>query len=285
MLQNFDRIIKDNFNTGYKQNFKQYNNKLNTELKNNPNVSKVDLLSAESSVIDAKKKLAEYELSLIKQRAILAEQTDILVIDEQKKLQHDIDNYTKQISENNAKILELQNKHWLEQYIILQEQNRLTEEEQINHLDKMLITEENYLNEQEHVLNSNYNRDKNNNNTPKSNINSKEDIILSSSDSKELSLSILLNLLDGLYTREGIISFFTTNHIDRLDDAFLRDGRMDIKIELKDLDNTTANKMILDKTGLSNVFKGDCINPSTLQELIIRYKLNIIIFLETLWHQ
>lgn len=121
-----------------------------------------------------------------------------------------------------------------------------------------------------------YNRDKNNNNTPKSNINSKEDIILSSSDSKELSLSILLNLLDGLYTREGIISFFTTNHIDRLDDAFLRDGRMDIKIELKDLDNTTANKMILDKTGLSNVFKGDCINPSTLQELIIRYKLNNI---------
>lgn len=141
--------------------YEQYENKLNTKLKNNPNVSKVDRLSAKGSILDANKKLAEYELSFIKQRAILAEQTDILVIDEQKKLQHDIDNYTKQISENNTKILELKNKNWLEQYNILQQQNTLTEEEQINHLDRMLIEEENYLNEQEHVLNSNYNRDKN----------------------------------------------------------------------------------------------------------------------------
>lgn len=141
--------------------YEQYINKLNTKLKNNPNVSEVDRLNAQGSILDANKKLAEYELQLIKQRVILAEQTDILVIDEQKKLQHDIDNYTKQISENNTKILELNNKHWLEQYIILQQQNNLTEEEQINHLDRMLIEEENYLNEQEHVLNSNYNRDKN----------------------------------------------------------------------------------------------------------------------------
>lgn len=140
--------------------YEQYNNKLNN-IKSNPNVSKVDRLSAEGSILDAKKKLAEYELSLIKQRAILAEQTDILVIDEQKKLQHDIEHYKQLMLENSNKIKELQNKHWLERYIILQQQNSLTEEEQINHLDKMLITEENYLNEQEHVLNSNYNRDKN----------------------------------------------------------------------------------------------------------------------------
>lgn len=141
--------------------YEQYNNKLNTELKNNSNVGKVDRLSAEGSILDAKKKLAEYELNFIKQRAILAEQTDILVIDEQKKLQHDIEHYKQLMLENSNKIKELQNKHWLEQYVILQQQNSLTEEEQINHLDKMLITEENYLNEQEHVLNSNYNRDKN----------------------------------------------------------------------------------------------------------------------------
>lgn len=93
---------------------------------------------------------------------------------------------------------------------------------------------------------------------------------------KELSLSILLNLLDGLYTKEGMISFFTTNHIEKLDPAFLRDGRMDYKLELTDLDNETANKMIYDKTGLKNKFIRKNINPSTLQELIIKFNFNNI---------
>lgn len=140
--------------------YEQYENKLNN-IKNNPNVSKIDLLSAKGSTLDAEKKLAEYELQLIKQRVIVAEQADILVIDEQKKLQHDIDNYTKQISENNAKILELSNKHWLQQYTILQQQNNLTEQEQINHLDNLTNIELQYLEEQQNVLSGNFERDKN----------------------------------------------------------------------------------------------------------------------------
>lgn len=93
---------------------------------------------------------------------------------------------------------------------------------------------------------------------------------------KELSLSILLNLLDGLYTKEGMISFFTTNHIEKLDPAFLRDGRMDYKLELVDLDNETANKMIFEKTGLKDKFIRKNINPATLQGLIIKFNFNII---------
>lgn len=91
-------------------------------------------------------------------------------------------------------------------------------------------------------------------------------------DSKEqgLNLSDILNVLDGLYTPEGIICFFTTNHIEKLDSAFLRDGRMDYKIELGDLNKEVANQMIKDKLGYENLFEQEFINPATLQELIIQ---------------
>ncbi len=62
-------------------------------------------------------------------------------------------------------------------------------------------------------------------------------IVYNSNDSdSRLSLSNLLNIFDGINTPESLICFFTTNHIDKLDRAFLRDGRMDIKLELKDID-------------------------------------------------
>ena len=91
-------------------------------------------------------------------------------------------------------------------------------------------------------------------------------------DSKEkgLNLSDILYVLDGLYTPEGIICFFTTNHIEKLDSAFLRDGRMDYKIELGDLNKEVANQMIKDKLGYENLFEQEFINPATLQELIIQ---------------
>ena len=85
-----------------------------------------------------------------------------------------------------------------------------------------------------------------------------------------INLSDILNVLDGLYTAEGAICFFTTNHIETLDKAFMRDGRMDYKIELTDLNNQMANKMIEDKLCVKDLFKGTKINPATLQELIIQ---------------
>lgn len=85
-----------------------------------------------------------------------------------------------------------------------------------------------------------------------------------------LSLSDILNVLDGLYTAEGTICFFTTNHIEKLDSAFLRDGRMDCKIEMNDLVKNVANRMIQDKLGYSDLLKKESINPATLQELIIQ---------------
>ncbi|KAF8581531.1 P-loop containing nucleoside triphosphate hydrolase protein [Ramaria rubella] len=48
-----------------------------------------------------------------------------------------------------------------------------------------------------------------------------------------VTLSGLLNMLDGIGSEEGKIFFATTNHIDRLDSALLRPGRIDRKIEYK----------------------------------------------------
>ncbi|PVH92388.1 putative mitochondrial chaperone bcs1 [Periconia macrospinosa] len=49
---------------------------------------------------------------------------------------------------------------------------------------------------------------------------------------KKVSLSTLLNVLDGLASSEGRLLIMTTNHIERLDPALIRPGRVDMKLEL-----------------------------------------------------
>lgn len=92
-------------------------------------------------------------------------------------------------------------------------------------------------------------RDKGSNGTPDSSSNSSEEgapeqpVTSSSSrhrrhkdhisDVNTLSLSGLLNALDGVAAAEGRILFATTNHLERLDPALSRPGRMDVWIEFK----------------------------------------------------
>jgi chaperone BCS1 len=47
-----------------------------------------------------------------------------------------------------------------------------------------------------------------------------------------VTLSGLLNALDGVSSREGRVLFLTTNHPERLDPALIRPGRVDLKLEL-----------------------------------------------------
>ncbi|XWV25214.1 bifunctional AAA family ATPase chaperone/translocase BCS1 [Tupanvirus deep ocean] len=56
---------------------------------------------------------------------------------------------------------------------------------------------------------------------------------LVSNQKNKLSLEYLLNILQGTLTLDDSIFIVTTNHIDHLDPAFYRDGRFDVKIELK----------------------------------------------------
>lgn len=55
-------------------------------------------------------------------------------------------------------------------------------------------------------------------------------------DSK-ISFSVFLNVLDGALTKHGLIVIITTNHIEHLDPALLRDGRIDVKLEIPNPDN------------------------------------------------
>ena len=44
-----------------------------------------------------------------------------------------------------------------------------------------------------------------------------------------ITLSGLLNVIDGVSSEEGRLLFATTNYVNRLDPALLRPGRMDVK--------------------------------------------------------
>ncbi|BBI90452.1 AAA-type ATPase [Tenacibaculum phage PTm1] len=48
----------------------------------------------------------------------------------------------------------------------------------------------------------------------------------------KFNFSTLLNCIDGTFYKHGLITIFTTNHIERLDDALKRKGRMDVKEEI-----------------------------------------------------
>ncbi|KAK2052518.1 hypothetical protein LY76DRAFT_630014 [Colletotrichum caudatum] len=57
------------------------------------------------------------------------------------------------------------------------------------------------------------------------------DLQRSSKPHRTVSLSGLLNVLDGVASQEGQVLIMTTNHIEHLDEALIRSGRVDKKIE------------------------------------------------------
>lgn len=59
-----------------------------------------------------------------------------------------------------------------------------------------------------------------------------------------LSMSTLLNCLDGISSLNGNVIFITTNHIERLDFAFTRKGRVDHIVEIQRLTNEEVKEYI-----------------------------------------
>lgn len=60
----------------------------------------------------------------------------------------------------------------------------------------------------------------------------------------ELTLSGILNAFDGVLDLNDTICVLTTNHLDVLDDALVRDGRMDIKLRLDKMTAEDARSMV-----------------------------------------
>jgi len=61
---------------------------------------------------------------------------------------------------------------------------------------------------------------------------------------KDISLSFLLNLMEGILEMDGRIIIMTTNHIDKIDPALIRPGRIDAKICFKKLTGNEINDML-----------------------------------------
>jgi SpoVK/Ycf46/Vps4 family AAA+-type ATPase len=59
---------------------------------------------------------------------------------------------------------------------------------------------------------------------------------------RKVGLASILNSIDGLIAPRNAIFIFTTNHIDKLDPALLRPGRIDLKIEINGITNETFGK-------------------------------------------
>lgn len=76
-----------------------------------------------------------------------------------------------------------------------------------------------------------------------------------------ISLSALLNVLDGIGNKDGLITFLTTNHVNLLDAALLRPGRIDAIYEFNIISSEQikgllkAYNIILDDDIFENVLK------------------------------
>jgi predicted AAA+ superfamily ATPase len=68
-------------------------------------------------------------------------------------------------------------------------------------------------------------------------------------ETQSFTFSNLLNLLDGVLFKHGIIVFITTNHPEKLDHALLRQGRTDMIVELNYPSKTEIEKLFRDMLG------------------------------------
>lgn len=92
-----------------------------------------------------------------------------------------------------------------------------------------------------------------------------------------VTFSMLLNLLDGALSKHGLIVIITTNHIEQLDPALLRDGRMDMKVEIKNPDNRGISDYLSlfyqqPLTLRGNMPENERICMASIQEICVRNK-------------
>lgn len=68
-------------------------------------------------------------------------------------------------------------------------------------------------------------------------------------ETSSFTFSNLLNILDGVLFKHGLIVFITTNHPEKLDPALLRQGRTDLIVELNYPSKTEIEKLFRDMLG------------------------------------
>ena len=76
-----------------------------------------------------------------------------------------------------------------------------------------------------------------------------------------VSLSALLNVIDGVASQEGRVLIMTTNYIERLDEALIRPGRADRKVEFRLADEEMITQLfcVVFKHSESNVAQSNAL--------------------------
>lgn len=102
-----------------------------------------------------------------------------------------------------------------------------------------------------------------------------------------LTLDCVLNAIDGIVELHDAMIIFTDNHIEDLDDAFLRPGRINYKLKLKNASVSIIKDMIQVKFGLLdeimaeyseqfNAMQNYIISPADVQNICFTYTNNEI---------
>jgi len=111
----------------------------------------------------------------------------------------------------------------------------------------------------------------------------------------ELTLEYVLNMFDGIVEQHDAIIVFTTNHLEDIDPAAIRPGRVDYMLELKNATVETIKEMIIHKFKLSeeDLIKYEDYfaiiktkekekSPALVQNICFRYSDNIELVLKEL---
>jgi len=110
---------------------------------------------------------------------------------------------------------------------------------------------------------------------------------MSKRDDDELTLDCVLNVMDGIIELHDAMFIFTTNHLEKIDPAFMRPGRIDYILELKRASVKTIREMIEYKYRKSSIdfhqyqdyfdkMKSDVITPALVQNIYLKYGENEI---------
>lgn len=95
------------------------------------------------------------------------------------------------------------------------------------------------------------------------------------SEFKREGISGLLNALDGIVSVHGRIMFMTTNHPEQLDNALIRPGRIDLKIEIGYVNDEIFRQFFTkffpgsEKLLNNRIFRGEGVTCAQLQETVL----------------
>ena len=109
---------------------------------------------------------------------------------------------------------------------------------------------------------------------------SKRDNFVKDKKKKGVTLQDWLNIFNGLVEVTGAIFVMTTNHVDKLDPALIRPGRMDLVIELTKCKTKEVERMItylfdLDDQISLEINIDDKYSPAEVNELCCQYSSNL----------